>query len=179
MPRIAQVDHETATGKTKDLLDAVKAKLGFVPNLMSTLAVSPAALEAYLQFNTTLGGTLDAKTREIISLIVAETNGCGYCASAHTALGKMVGLSEEEILTVRKGGATDPKHRAVIDLARRLTLNHGRLTEGEYAAAVQAGLTERQITEIIANVALNIFTNTFNNVAKTTVDFPKIETVSV
>ncbi len=175
MTRIQAVNPETATGKTKELLDDVKAKVGFVPNLMSTLAVSPVALEAYLQLSGTLSRTLDAKSRELISLAVAETNGCEYCAAAHSTLGKMVGLTPDDILNARRGTAKNPKHRAVVELAKTATLTRGKISQADYDDAIGAGLDEREITEIIANVALNVFTNTFNNVAGTPIDFPAIE----
>ncbi|MEP6925365.1 MAG: carboxymuconolactone decarboxylase family protein [Pyrinomonadaceae bacterium] len=106
MSRINAVSHDTATGKAKDLLDAVKTKLGFAPNMMKTMAQSPAVLESYLNFSGTLGTTLNAKLREEIALLSAEENSCGYCASAHTAIGKMVGLSEDETLAARAGASS-------------------------------------------------------------------------
>jgi AhpD family alkylhydroperoxidase len=90
MQRISAIDPAQATGKSKQLLDGVQAKLGMTPNLMKTLATSPAALEAYLHFGAALGtGSLDAKFREQIALTVAQANSCEYCLSAHSAIGKM------------------------------------------------------------------------------------------
>lgn len=178
MTRINPVNPETATGKAKELLDGVKAKLGFVPNMMATFAVSPAALDSYLAFSGAASHTLDAKLREEIALIVAETNGCNYCASAHTAIGKMVGLTPEAILSARKGTSTDPKKRAALELARVIALTRGQVSQAEYSAAVEAGLTEKEIVEVVVNVALNYLTNAFNNLAKTSIDFPKIDALS-
>ncbi len=177
MPRITPLNPESATGKAHELLDAVNAKVGFVPNMMSTLAVSPATLEAYLQFSGTLNQTLDAKTRELISLAVAELNGCDYCASAHTAIGKMVGLKPEAILDARRGAAEDQKQQAVLDLARAISFSRGKISQDQYDNAVEAGLSDREIVEVVGNVALNFLTNTFNNVVRTTVDFPAIESL--
>ena len=94
MQRITAIKYETAKGKAKELLDGVNGKLGFVPNMMATMASSPTVLESYLNFSGTLGTTLNAKLREQIALTVAEINSCGYCASAHSAIGKMSGLDE-------------------------------------------------------------------------------------
>ncbi len=93
MPRLNAVDPARATGKAKDFLDAVKAKLGLTPNMMRTMAGSPAVLEGYLSFGTALGGgSLPPGLREQIALAVAEANRCDYCLSAHTALGRLAGL---------------------------------------------------------------------------------------
>jgi len=99
MPRITALNPAETTGQTKKLLDGVQAKLGMTPNLMRTLANAPAALEAYLHFGAALGsGVLDAKFREQIAIAVAQANSCEYCLSAHSAIGKMVGLSAVEMM---------------------------------------------------------------------------------
>ena len=93
MPRIQALDPASATGRAKELLDGVRRKLGRTPNLMRTMANSPAVLEAYLGFSGALaGGTLPVKLREQIALAVAQVNGCDYCLAAHTAIGKSAGL---------------------------------------------------------------------------------------
>ena len=97
-------------GKVHDLLAAVKKKLGLVPNMTRVMANSPAVLEAYLRFSGALeNGSLDAKSRERIALETAEANQCEYYPSAHSAIGKLVGLSEAEILDSRRAHAADPK----------------------------------------------------------------------
>ena len=175
MQRISAVDHEQVTGKAKELLDGVKAKIGFAPNLMKTLAASPAALEAYLNFNGTLAATLDAKLREQIALTTAEINGCQYCASAHTAIGKMSGLDETAIVNARRASSDDTRTDAALKFAGALIVSRGKVSPADFQAVTDAGFTEKEITEIVANVALNIFTNYFNEVAGTEVDFPAIE----
>ncbi|CAN5535262.1 carboxymuconolactone decarboxylase family protein [soil metagenome] len=175
MQKITAIKHETAEGKAKELLDGVKAKLGFVPNLMATMASSPAVLESYLNFSGTLGTTLNAKLREQIALTVAEINGCGYCASAHSAIGKMSGLDETAILNARRAASDDAKIDAALKFASALVISRGKVSDAEFEAVKNAGYKEKEISEIVANVALNIFTNYFNETAKTVVDFPAIE----
>jgi uncharacterized peroxidase-related enzyme len=176
MNRIQPVKHEEANGKVKELLDAVNAKLGVTPNMMKTMARSPAVLEAYLNFNEALaGGKLDARLREQIALISAEINNCSYCASAHTAIGKMVGLSEEAILAARRGRSSDAKINAALRFARTVIVNRGQVSEADVKAVKDVGFSEGEIGEIVANVALNIFTNYFNEMAGTDIDFPKVE----
>jgi len=98
MPRINAIEPDQATGQAKQLLDTVHEKFGMVPNLARTLANSPAALQGYLAFGDALeGGAMPAKLREQIALTVSQANGCGYCVAAHCAIGKTVGLSDNEL----------------------------------------------------------------------------------
>ncbi|MFN0123455.1 MAG: carboxymuconolactone decarboxylase family protein [Blastocatellia bacterium] len=175
MPRLNAIDPKEATGKAKELLDGVKAKIGMVPNLMRTFANSPAALEAYLNFSGALGaGSLDAKLREQIALTVAGANSCEYCLSAHTAIGKMAGLNENELVASRHAGSSDPKVDAALKFAHQIVVKRGEVLDTDVQAVRAAGYGDGEITEIVANVALNIFTNYFNHVAQTVVDFPKV-----
>jgi uncharacterized peroxidase-related enzyme len=179
MTRLPALDPQTATGKTKTLFDAVQKKLGRVPNLMRTLANAPAALEGYLGLSATLGtGTLNAKEREQLALAVAEANLCDYCLSAHTAIGGMVGLSTDDVAKARQATARDPKTTALLKLARSIVVNRGDIPDTDLAAARAAGLTDGEIVEATANVALNIFTNYINHVAQTVVDFPAVAPAS-
>ncbi len=176
MSRIEPVNYEAATGQAKELLDAVKGKLGMTPNMMKTMAQSPAVLDAYLDFSSALGkGTLNSKIGEQIALLSAEINNCGYCASAHTAIGGMIGLNDESILAARAGHATDAKTEAALRFARLLIVNRGQISDADVQAVTAAGFTSGEIGEIVAHVALNIFTNYFNETAQTTIDFPAIE----
>ncbi len=153
----------------------MQAKLGITPNLMKTLAAAPAALEAYLNFGAALGtGVLDAKFREQVALAVAQANSCEYCLSAHTAIGKMVGLTAEEINDSRESQAVDSKRNAGLRFAQTLVVQRGEVSDTALASVRDAGYTDGEITEIVANVAINIFTNYFNHVARTEVDFPRV-----
>jgi uncharacterized peroxidase-related enzyme len=160
MSRLNLIAPESATGKAKDLLDAVQAKLGMVPNMMRSMANSPAVLDGYLGLSGALArGKLSAKVREQIALAVAETNGCDYCLAAHSAIGKMVGLSADQIRDSRLGAAVDPKTDALIRFARKIVESHGRV-RGEDLRQVRAqGFDDGAIAEVVAAVALDIFTN--------------------
>jgi len=184
MQRIAAVNSAEAVGKTKQLLDGVQAKLGMTPNLMKTLAAGPSALEAYLNFGAALAsGNLDAKFREQIALAVAQANSCEYCLSAHSAIGKMVGLKPEEIATSREAHSTDAKRDAGLQFVQALVVQRGVVSDQAVTQVKAAGFSDGDIAEIVANVAVNIFTNYFNHVARTDVDFPRVavamETTSV
>ena len=176
MNRITQLDPATATGKTKELFDGVQSKLGIVPNLFRVLGNSPAALEGYLNFSGALaGGALSAKVREQIALAVAEGNLCSYCLSAHTFIGGKVGLSETDIAQARKASAASDKTDAILKLALSIIVQRGEISDGALKAARASGVTEAEIVETVANVAVNIFTNYVNHVARTVVDFPEVK----
>ena len=175
MSRLVAVQPDQATGQAKELLDAVKAKFKVVPNLTRVMANSPAVLDGYLSFSGALAaGVLDAKLRELIAVEVAEQNSCQYCLSAHTAIGKMTGLSEAELEMARRAGSASPDIAAALRFAKQLVASKGQISEAEWGAVRQAGYTDAAIAEIIAHTALNIFTNYFNNAAGVELDFPKI-----
>ncbi|WP_182868268.1 carboxymuconolactone decarboxylase family protein [Rhodopirellula sp. JC639] len=176
MARINPLNPAEATGTAKELLGGVQSKLGMIPNMMSTMAHAPAVLDAYLKFSGALaGGGLSAKHRELIALAVGQASGCDYCLSAHTAIGKMVGLSADEVRNARLATAADAKSDAIVKLAVQLVETRGRVSDDQVAAARQAGLTGGEIAEVVANTALNLLTNYFNHVAETEIDFPAAE----
>ncbi|WP_022930317.1 carboxymuconolactone decarboxylase family protein [Patulibacter americanus] len=176
MPRIAPIDPTSADAKAKPLLDAVQAKLGVTPNMMRTMAQSPAVLESYLGFGGALGkGTLGARLGELLALDVAEANGCGYCLSAHTYLGTNVAkLSDEQITAARSADSEDPKTRAALRFARQINDGRGHVTDEQVDAVRAAGWGDAAIAEIVAHVALNVLTNYFNTVAQVEIDFPVV-----
>jgi uncharacterized peroxidase-related enzyme len=175
--RLQAVNPDAATGKTKEVLDSVKEKMGKIPNIFQLMANSPAAVEAYLAFNGALaGGLLSPKLREQIAITCAEVHICEYCLSAHYAIGKSIGMSDLELEEARNERAAEPKSDAALSLARMLITHKGDLSDAILAEVRLSGLTDGEITEVVANVALNTFTNYFNLLAKTEVDFPKIKT---
>ncbi|MBK7294702.1 MAG: carboxymuconolactone decarboxylase family protein [Holophagaceae bacterium] len=158
------LDPTQATPEVAAILQAVKAKLGRVPNLFLTLAKAPAALKAYLGASEAIGsGHLDAQQREVIALAVAEANGCDYCLAAHSAIGKMVGLDADTLLQSRLGVPTNRRHAALAAFARAVVRARGRSLL--IYAAREAGLDDQELLEVVANVAVNILTNYTNLVA--------------
>lgn len=162
------------------LLEAVKKQLGIVPNLFRVVSNSPAALEGYLGLSGALGkGTLPAATRERIALAVAEINGCNYCLSAHSYLGKnFAKLDEAEILANRMGHSNDPKADAAVHFAAHVTKARGHVSDDDVRAVKLAGYDDAQVVEIVLHVALNTWTNYINEVAQTVIDFPVAEALA-
>jgi uncharacterized peroxidase-related enzyme len=162
--------------KTAATLKAVRTKLGILPNLFTTLARAPAALNGYLQLSESLShGRLTARQREMIAIVVAQANACAYCLSAHAAIGRGVGLSDDDIERAQHGGASDPEDDAITELALWIVQSRGDLNDGDLRAAHQAGLDDGLIVEIIAHVALNVLTNYVSRAAGTDVDFPVVD----
>lgn len=173
MPRIQAIDPTAATGKARELLDAVRAKLGKVPNMMRTMASSHVVLQSYLQFSEALGqGVLSHKLREQIALAVGQANACDYCLAAHTLFGKKAGLPEAEVQAARSAQSADPKVQAALRFASALARNRGAVADSDFAALREFGYGDAEIAEIIAVVSLNVFTNYFNTAAKIELDFP-------
>ena len=174
MSRIPPVDHTTNESVRRNF-DAIQKQLGVVPNMMRTMAQSPAVLEGYLGFGAALRrGRLPVGLQEQIALAVAETNSCDYCLSAHTALGRGAGLSNDELAASREARATDRKAAAALQFARVVVDRRGDVRDLDLAAVRAAGYSDGEIAEIIAHVALNVFTNYFNRAAQTDIDFPLV-----
>ncbi len=177
MARLTAIDPEQASGKTKELFNAVQSKLGMVPNMMRTMGNAPAFLEGYLNLSGALGtGKLGLKNSNLIAMAVAESNACNYCLSAHNFLGMNFAKIDEETLTeARYGHAKDNRTQAILQFAKVVVAKHGKLNDADVAEVKAAGITEGEIAEIIGHVALNIMTNYFNNTAGTVIDFPVVE----
>lgn len=165
-----------APAASQPLLQAVQKKLGAVPNMFRVIAASPAALEGYLGLSGALArGELDAPTQERIALAVAEVNGCDYCLSAHSYLGKhRAKLDEAELARNRSGGSADPRAAAAVRFAVRLVWGSGRVTDADLAEVKAAGHGDGAVMEIVLHVALNTLTNYVNLVADTDIDFPVV-----
>ncbi|PTR30768.1 putative peroxidase-related enzyme [Luteibacter sp. OK325] len=167
---------DSAPAGSRPMLEAVKKQLGVAPNLFRMVGNSPVALEGYLGLSTALGkGDLPAPTRERIALAVAEINGCSYCLSAHTYLGKnLAKLDDAEMIANRHGTSTDPKADAAVRFAVKVVKHRGHVSDGDLHAVKLAGYDDAQVIEIVMHVALNTWTNYINEVARTEVDFPVV-----
>lgn len=181
MTRITYPDSiEAAPEASRPLLEEVNKMLGSTPNLFRLASVSPAALEGYLGIFGALGkGKLPAPTRERVALAIAEYNKCGYCLSAHTYLAaNLAKLSPEEIAANRQGRSTDAKADAAVAFAMNVAENRGHVADDDLAAVRAAGYDDAQIVEIVQHVALNVWTNYLNSVARTEIDFPVADNIA-
>ena len=175
MPRITPYPHAEATGTRKELMDAVKAQFGGVVNMFGTVAQSPAALKSMLgAFGALSEGRLGAKLGEQIAVAIANYNGCAYCLSAHTLLGKNAGATAEEMAEAQQGRADDPRSQAAIRFALQVVEDRADIQDSDIAALRVAGFDDEEIVEIFAHIALNLFTNYINVGLDVDVDFPPV-----
>lgn len=169
-------DINAAPEESREMLEVVNKQLGKVPNLYRLVALSPVALKGYVNLSGALAkGKLHAKTREGISLALAEVNGCSYCLSAHSYISKnLMKVDDAEIAANRKGTSNDEKNKAAIEFAVKVAEKKGKVSAQDLQNIHDHGYSDAEVIEIVQNVALNIWTNYMNNVAETEVDFPKV-----
>lgn len=175
MPRIQPVNPATAAGEAATQLATARKMFGGTPNLVTTAANAPAALAAMLGMFAHLGkGPLGGKVGEQIAIAVAQANGCGYCLSAHSAIGKMHGLDAAELAAAKRAVSMTPKTAALLSLAVAINAARGKVSDAVLADARSAGISDAEIVEVVGHVALNVFTNYLNNVSETEIDFPLV-----
>ncbi|MBV7299032.1 carboxymuconolactone decarboxylase family protein [Enterovibrio paralichthyis] len=162
-------------GAAEITLSAINKNLGMVPNLYATIAHSPTVLNAILALGDELGkGKLTARQRELVALAVGQTNACQYCLSAHTLIASSTGLSKDEILAARKITADNPLDQAIVEFAALAVKQRGVISDEQLQQLQTKGLTDELLFEVLAQVALNTFTNYANHIAGTDVDFPAV-----
>ena len=177
MSRISVPAVESATGATAEVYAEVKKAAGSVPNLFVALgALTPQVLKAVLNAEGVLGaGTLSRQEQETIKLAVSELTGCDYCLAAHTMIGKMTGLSGEGMRQIRAGEPTgDARRDALVRFVRELQTTSGTISAEQFGAIKAAGYSDAQLVEITLAIALTVFTNTFNRINDTDLDFPPV-----
>jgi uncharacterized peroxidase-related enzyme len=176
MSRFTPIESNGTTSELKRSLKNSRLKLDEAPRFLQVLANSPAALRAYLRADAALvRGQLTPRQRQQVALAVAEINGSSYSLSAHYDTGKSLGLTHHEMGLARNATAADPKAETMLRFTRAVVLQRGEISDEDFQALGKAGFTDAQIIEIVANIALNIFSNYFNSVARTEVDFPLLQ----
>lgn len=175
MARVNLVDPSNA-GAAGSALAEINSAFGAVPNMFKAVANSPAALQSmWGSFGALGSGKLGAKLGEQIAVAIADRNACQYCLSAHTVLGKKAGASESEISEAQQGRSSDPKTQAALTFALKVVENRAAVTADDVDALRQAGFDDDAIVEILAHVALNLFTNYVNVAFDVPVDFPAVK----
>jgi uncharacterized peroxidase-related enzyme len=168
---------EEVTANNQLIFDNLQKGLGFIPNLYAYFAKNETALGDYMTLQNRKS-TLKAKEREVINLVTSQINGCRYCQSAHTALGKMTGFTDEQILQIRKGDATfDSKLDALAKFTASAVENRGRATEESKEAFFAAGYDEANMIDVIIVVGDKIISNYLHNLTGFEIDFPLAEKI--
>lgn len=176
MSRIDLVTQDSATAAAQPLLAQVHAAFGATPNMFRAVANSPAALASMWGAFGALGaGTLGAKLGEQIAVAIADQNDCHYCLAAHTALGRKAGASSEEMSAAQSGQSHDPKTAAALHFAVTVVRQRAKITVADVDVLREAGFGDGEIMEIMAHVALNLFTNYVNVAFDVPLDFPQVK----
>ncbi len=171
MPRIAAIDPSHATGRAKEVFDGPLKGKHF--NIFKSMAVSPAMLDMYLGIGGAMSkASLSHKEQEVIQLAIAQAVDCGYCAAAHTAIGKAAGLTEQQTIEARRGQMGDAKLNALAKFALAVHEKRGYVSDADVAAFRAAGYGDQQMAEVVGSYTQMIFTSTFNHLNDTAVDFP-------
>lgn len=175
MSRIELLDPQQTTGEKKEILGQIHSTFGVTPNMFKAIANSTAALKMMWSAFAALGdGKLGAKLGEQIAVAVADVNRCEYCLAAHTSLGRGAGLSIEVMRQAQVGQSADPKVQAALTFAIKLVKERANVVVDDISALKRVGYTDEDIAEIVAHVALNIFTNYTNVAFDVPIDFPKV-----
>ncbi|WP_218221857.1 carboxymuconolactone decarboxylase family protein [Nesterenkonia sp. Act20] len=175
MTRVTVATTETAPANAQPELKNLEEQFGKVLNIHGAMATSPVVLQAYVAIQQVIEdyGTFDAQTREAIALAVGNVDECTYCQSAHTQGAKGAGLSEDQTVAIRRGEVDfDPKLAALLEVAREATAEKGNVDDATWQAALDAGWSTEELTELTTHVALNLYTNYFNHMVKTELDVP-------
>lgn len=167
---------EQVSPENKPVFDTLNKALGFVPNLYATIALSENGLAKYLAFQSAKT-SLSNKEKEAVNLVVSEVNGCIYCQSAHTVLGKMNGFAADEILKIRSGGSSNEKLNALVALAKDVTENKGRVSDSNLEAFYEAGYNDGNLVDVVLQISDKIAMNYLHNLTDVPVDFPLAETL--
>ena len=178
MKTLKPLQIEEANTNSQAIFNNVKSKIGMLPNLYATMGVSDKLLGGFLTFTETLkSGEFSGKEYEAIALATSQANGCAYCLSAHTAIGKMNGFTEEETLDLRSNTIADTKLNALVTLASQLINLKGNPTEEALNNFFNEGFNKAAFAELIAVVALTTITNTVYHNGGFEIDFPKAQNI--
>lgn len=176
MTRIPLVTDAAATGEAKALLAEIHGAFGATPNMFRAVAHSPAALKSlWGAFGALGGGVIPAQLGEQIAVAVADRNACHYCLAAHTALGRKAGVSAADMAAAQAGESANPQTAAALRFALKVVDQRGQVDAADVQALRAAGFDDRHIVEILAHVALNLFTNYVNVAFEVPVDFPSVK----
>lgn len=176
MNRVPLVDRNATTADRKALLDSIHGAFGVTPNMFRAVANSPAALKSmWSSFGALGAGVIAPKLGEQIAVAVADRNACEYCLAAHTALGRKAGASAEEMQHAQTGESADAKTQAALRFALKLVNDRGQVGDADVQALRTVGFGDEEIVEILAHVALNLFTNYVNVAFEVPVDFPVVK----
>lgn len=160
----------------QEIFDSLNKALGFVPNLYATIGYSENGLKRFLDYQNAKT-SLSNKEKEAVNLIVSQVNGCVYCQSAHTVIGKMNGFTDAQLLDIRKAKSENQKLDALVKLAANLTENRGVVSDETVEAFFAQGYTNENLVDLILQISDKTAMNYLHNLTKVPVDFPLAESI--
>jgi len=176
--RVPLIDKSNAPAGSVAAIDQIESAFGVVPNMFRAVANSPAALQSmWGSFGALGNGSITPQLGEKIAVAVADRNRCEYCLAAHTALGRKAGATAEEMAAAQAGLSNEPKTAAALAFALKVVDARGQVADTDVARLREAGFSDEEIVEILAHVALNLFTNYVNVVFNVPVDFPGVKLI--
>jgi uncharacterized peroxidase-related enzyme len=177
MSRLSVPNLEAVAGPSGQIYAQIKKAIGSVPNTFAAIAAhGPAALRSVLAADAVLAaGSLTKRDQEIIKLVVSAVGGCDYCVAAHNHLAKLAGVNPEMLKQIREGKPTgDAKRDALVGFVRKLAQSSGTVSDKDFAAIKAAGYSDAQLVDISLAFATTVFTNVFNRINDTEIDFPAV-----
>ena len=174
MSRVS-IQPQAVHAASQPLLDQIQQAFGATPNMFKAVSNSPAALQSMWGFFGALGkGTLGAQLGEQLAVAIANANRCEYCLAAHTVLGQNAGATGADMAAAQVGRSDDPRTAAALAFALKVVGQRAQVDDADFTNLRTAGFDDGQIVEIMAHVALNLFTNYINVALDVPVDFPRV-----
>jgi AhpD family alkylhydroperoxidase len=179
MKKLFALNKEQASEQTKAIFENIEKSIGMLPNIYAVIGNSANSLASYLTFSEAQkNGSFNAKEREVVFLAASEENGCSYCVSAHTAIAKMTGFSEEETIEIRKGVFSNQKISSLIKLTKSIINNRGNAEESLVNNFFDSGYDEKSLVDLVLLISEITFSNYIGKLAKPVVDFPKANDIN-
>ena len=169
---------EEVSAGTQVSFDNLNKALGFVPNLYATIGLSENGLQKYLAFQSSKT-SLSNKEKEAVNLVVSEVNGCEYCLSAHTVIGKMNAFTDDQIFDLRSGRSDNLKLNALVALAKDITKNNGRVSAQNVDAFYAAGYNDGNLVDLVLQISDKVAMNYLHNLTQIPIDFPVAQPLEV
>jgi uncharacterized peroxidase-related enzyme len=177
MSRLSVPSLESDTGASGQVYAQIKKAIGGVPNTFAAIAAhGPTALKSVLAADAVLAaGSLTKSDQEVIKLVISAAAGCDYCVAAHSYLAKLAGVTPEALKQIREEQLTGyAKRDALVGFVRKLAQSSGTVSDEDFAAIKAAGYSDAQLVEISLAFATTVFTNVFNRINDTQIDFPAV-----
>ena len=136
---------------SRNTLQALEEKIGFIPNILGMMAISPTALNSVASINMALEqSALTPVERRVVTLTVSTENACNYCVPAQSAMAQMEQMPEETLTALREQDNLDD-----VKLTNTVIASPDIVAADSYAATL-FGLTGADIPYIKAGAKMGL-----------------------